>query len=78
MLRPGAYVPDATEGIVDVTDFPVPTWMAYGRNHQQPLVHAAPRARHLEHHPLQNPTTLMTPYGFAAPPAAHAPGLIYQ
>jgi hypothetical protein len=34
MFGPGAYVPDPTEGIINVKDLPVPTCMAYDRNHK--------------------------------------------
>ena len=34
MFGPGAYVPDSTEGIAKVKDLPVPTCMAYDRNHK--------------------------------------------
>jgi len=31
---PGAYVPDATEGITDVKDLPAPQIVSYDRNHE--------------------------------------------
>lgn len=34
MFGPGEYVPDPTEGIVDVKDLPVPKRVAYDRNHK--------------------------------------------
>ena len=34
MFGPGRYVSDPTEGIVNVKDLPVPTCMAYDRNHK--------------------------------------------
>ena len=33
MFGPGDYVPDPTEGIVDVNDLPAPTLVVYDRNH---------------------------------------------
>jgi hypothetical protein len=33
MFGPGEYVPDPTEGIVDVNALPTPTLVAYDRNH---------------------------------------------
>ena len=36
MFGPGEYVPDPTEGIVDVHDLPGPTLVAYDRNHDHP------------------------------------------
>jgi hypothetical protein len=33
MYGPGEYVPDPTEGIVDVKDLPAPILVAYDRNH---------------------------------------------
>ena len=35
MFGPGEYVPDPTEGIVDVKDLPAPQRGFYSRNHQQ-------------------------------------------
>jgi len=35
MFGPGAYVPDPTEGLVDVQDLPAPQQGFYSRNHQQ-------------------------------------------
>src|SRR5207248_8526605 len=34
MFGPGEYVPDATEGIVDIKDLPRPQLVAYSRNHE--------------------------------------------
>ncbi len=34
MFGPGEYVPDPTEGIVDVKDLPAPQLVAYSRNHE--------------------------------------------
>jgi len=34
MFGPGEYVPDPTEGIVDITDLPVPQVGFYSRNHK--------------------------------------------
>jgi hypothetical protein len=36
MFGPGEYVPDPTEGIVNVHDLPAPQLGLYSRNHQQP------------------------------------------
>ena len=33
MFGPGEYVPDPTEGIVDIKDLPRPQLVAYSRNH---------------------------------------------
>ena len=33
MYGPGEYVPDPTEGIVDVQDLPAPILVPYARNH---------------------------------------------
>jgi len=35
MFGPGEYVPDPTEGIVDVKDLPAPQLDFYSRSHQQ-------------------------------------------
>ncbi len=34
MFGPGAYVPDPTEGIIDVHDLPQPILVAYDHNHE--------------------------------------------
>jgi hypothetical protein len=34
MFGPGRYVPDPTEGILDVHDLPAPQIVAYDRNHE--------------------------------------------
>jgi hypothetical protein len=34
MFGPGEYVPDPTEGIVDIKDLPRPQLVAYSRNHE--------------------------------------------
>ena len=44
MFGPGEYVPDPTEGIVDVQDLPMPQLMTYSRNHQHT---PCPRCGHL-------------------------------
>jgi hypothetical protein len=36
MFGPGVYVPDPTEGIVEVKDPPAPQRLAYDRNHTPP------------------------------------------
>jgi len=35
MFGPGAYVPDPTEGLVDIKDLPAPQVGFYSRNHKQ-------------------------------------------
>ena len=44
MFGPGEYMPDPTEGIVDVKDLPVPKRMAYDRHHKHT---PCPRCGHL-------------------------------
>lgn len=44
MFGPGEYVPDPTEGIVDVQDLPAPKLLAYDRNHKHT---PCPRCGHL-------------------------------
>lgn len=44
MFGPGEYVPDPTEGIVDVKDLPTPQLVTYNRNHQHT---PCPRCGHL-------------------------------
>jgi len=44
MFGPGEYVPDPTEGIVDIEDLPRPQLVAYSRNHEHTL---CPRCDHL-------------------------------
>ena len=44
MFGPGEYVPDPTEGIVDVNALPTPTLVAYDRNHDHT---PCPRCGHL-------------------------------
>jgi hypothetical protein len=41
---PGAYVPDPTEGIIDVNDLPAPQIVTYDRNHEHT---PCPRCGHL-------------------------------
>ncbi len=41
---PGEYVPDPTEGIIDVNDLPAPQIVAYDRNHEHT---SCPRCGHL-------------------------------
>ncbi len=43
MFGPGEYVPDPTEGIVDIKDLPRPQWVAYSRTHGHT---SCPRCRH--------------------------------
>ena len=40
MCGPGAYVPDPTEGIVNVQDLPAPQLVPYSRNPKPPPAHA--------------------------------------
>ena len=44
MFGPGAYVPDPTEGIINVNDLPAPTLVAYDRNQDHT---PCPRCGHL-------------------------------
>ena len=44
MFGPGEYVPDPTEGIIDVNDLPKPILVAYDHNHDQS---PCPRCGHL-------------------------------
>ena len=44
MFGPGEYVPDPTEGIVEVKDLPVPKLVTYDRNHKHT---SCPRCDHL-------------------------------
>ena len=44
MFGPGEYVPDPTEGIVDIKDLPRPQLVAYSRNHEHT---PCPRCDHL-------------------------------
>src|SRR5260370_30117820 len=44
MFGPGEYVPDPTEGIVDIQDLPRPQLAAYSRNHDHT---SCPRCDHL-------------------------------
>lgn len=44
MFGPGEYVPDPTEGIVDVKDLPTPQRVVYSRNYEHTL---CPRCGHL-------------------------------
>jgi hypothetical protein len=44
MFGPGEYVPDPTEGMVDVKDLPAPKLLAYDRNHKHT---PCPRCGHL-------------------------------
>src|SRR2546429_439781 len=48
MFGPGEYVPDPTEGIVDIEDLPRPQLVAYSRNHEHTL---CPRCDHLPYRP---------------------------
>ena len=61
MFGPGEYVPDPTEGIVDVKDLPAPQRGFYSRNHQQtpcPDVASSPLATH----PTSAPCTILAIY----------------
>src|SRR2546428_13752950 len=44
MFGPGEYVPDPTEGMVDIEDLPRPQLVAYSRNHEHT---PCPRCDHL-------------------------------
>ncbi len=44
MCGPGEYVPDPTEGIIDVKDLPAPKLVAYARHHKHT---PCPRCGHL-------------------------------
>ena len=44
MDGPGEYIPDPTEGIVDVKDLPAPILVPYDRNHDHT---PCPRCGHL-------------------------------
>src|SRR5712691_13237191 len=55
MFGPGAYVPDSTEGIVDVKDLPVPQLGLYSRNHKHT---PCPRCGHLASRPTSDQRTL--------------------
>jgi hypothetical protein len=45
MFGPGEYVPDPTEGIVDIQDLPRPYLVAYSRNHDHtPCPRCGPQA----------------------------------
>jgi hypothetical protein len=44
MFGPGEYVPDPTEGIVDIQDLPRPQLVAYSRHHDHT---PCPRCDHL-------------------------------
>jgi hypothetical protein len=44
MFGPGEYVPDPTEGIVDVNDLPLPLVVPYDRHHDHS---PCPRGGHL-------------------------------
>jgi hypothetical protein len=39
MFGPGEYVPDPTEGIIDIQDLPRPHLVVYSRNHDHTPAH---------------------------------------
>ena len=55
MFGPGEYVPDPTEGIVDIQDLPRPQWVAYSRNHDHT---PCPRCDHLAYRHTSGQRTL--------------------
>jgi hypothetical protein len=55
MFGPGEEIPDPTEGIVDVNDFPAPTMVAYDRNHDHT---PCPRCGHLAYRHQSGQRTL--------------------
>ena len=55
MFGPGEYVPDPTEGIVNVNDLPAPTLVAYDRNHDYT---PCPRCGHLAYRHKSGQRTL--------------------
>src|SRR2546428_1683560 len=55
MYGPGEYVPDPTEGIVDIKDLPAPTLVAYDRNHDHT---PCPRCSHLAYRHKSGQRTL--------------------
>jgi hypothetical protein len=55
MFGPGEYVPDPTEGIVDVKDLPTPQLVAYSRNHKHT---PCPRCGHLAYRHKSDQRTL--------------------
>ena len=55
MFGPGEYVPDPTEGIVDLQDLPRPQLVAYSRNHDHT---PCPRCDHLAYRHTSGQRTL--------------------
>ena len=55
MFGPGEYVPDPTEGIVNVKDLPTPQLVPYRRNHMHT---PCPRCAHLASRHTSGPRTL--------------------
>jgi hypothetical protein len=55
MFGPGEYVPDPTEGIVDVKDLPTPQLVTYHRNHHHT---PCPRCGHLAYRHKSDQRTL--------------------
>ena len=55
MFGPGEYVPDPTEGIVDIKDLPRPQLVAYSRNHEHT---PCPRCDHLAYRHKSGQRTL--------------------
>ena len=55
MFGPGEYVPDPTEGIVDVNDLPRPLVVPYNRNHEHT---PCPRCGHLAYRHKSGQRTL--------------------
>ena len=55
MFEPGAYVPDPTEGLVDIKDLPRPQLVVYSRNHDHT---PCPRCGHLAYRHTSGQRTL--------------------
>ena len=55
MFGPGEYVPDPTEGIVDIHNTPAPTLVAYNQNHNHT---PCPRCGHLAYRHKSGQRTL--------------------
>jgi hypothetical protein len=56
MFGPGAYVPDPTEGIVDVKDLPAPQLVVYSRDHKYT---PCPRCGHLAYRHKADQCTIL-------------------
>ena len=63
MLGPGEYVPDSTEGIVDINDLPQPILMPYDANYDHS---PCPRCGHLAYRHKFGQRTLHDMGGFAS------------